>query len=513
MNFLRSAFVVSSGTLLSRIFGFIRDIFFAKYLGTGFLSDVFLTAFRLPNFFRNIFAEGAFQRAFVPLFAGTIEKKNDEETHTFANNILSILLYFLLILTIVIEIFMPTVIKIIAPGFINNPSKFALAITLSKITFPYLIFISLVSFLSGILNSLNKFAAVSLAPIILNICLILGSIASSIAHINVAITLSYAVLIGGILQLFWLMFFTLKEGIILFPRIPVWRTKTKEFARNFFTSFIGSGVTQLNSMIDSVMATTIAGAVSYIYYGDRISQLPLALIGTALSTTILPVLSKKIVSEDANEINKIQELSIFISLFIGIPAGVGLFMLSDLIIPMLFERGAFVHGDSVAVASVLKVYAISLPITILIKILQTIYYAHKDTKTPMYISIFSLISNVILNFILMKFMSFMGIILSTVITSFVNLFFLFIILYKRNKLIISKDLLNKIAKILYSSIIMGITILACNLCLKDSGTLLSRIEKFTATSILAVLVYFFISYVVGAINSKFINEILVKDNQ
>lgn len=513
MNFLKSAFVVSSGTLLSRIFGFIRDIFFAKYLGTGFLSDVFLTAFRLPNFFRNIFAEGAFQHAFVPLFAGTIEKKNDEETHIFANNILSILLYFLLILTIMIEIFMPSVIKIIAPGFVNNPSKFSLAITLSKITFPYLIFISLVSFLSGILNSLNKFAAVSMTPIILNVCLIVASILSSAMHVNVALALSYAVLIGGVLQLFWLLFFTLKEGIILFPRMPVWRTKTKEFARNFFTSFIGSGVTQLNSMIDSIMATTIAGAVSYIYYGDRISQLPLALIGTAISITILPTLSKKILSKDLKEVNRIQELSIFVSLFVGIPAAVGLFMLADLIIPMLFERGAFTSGDSIAVASVLKLYAISLPVTILIKILQTIYYANKDTKTPMYISIFSLISNIVLNLILMKFMSFTGIILSTVITSFMNLTLLFIILYKKKKITLSRNLLNNIAKILYSSIIMGITILACNLCLKDNGTLLARIEKFVATAILAAIVYLFLSYVVGAINSKLFNEIMSKDNE
>lgn len=503
MNFLKNAFVVSFFTLISRIFGFVRDIFFAKYLGTGYLSDIFFTAFKLPNFFRNIFAEGAFNSAFIPIFSSNITKDDKATLEKFTRNIFTILLYFLLIFTLIIEISMPFVVKIIAPGFIDDYNKYQFSITLCRITFPYLIFISLVSFLSGILNSLNKFACVSICPIILNLSFIFFSILSSFTHINVIYLLSYAVLVGGILQLLWLFYFTIKNKIFVYPVYLTIDNKVKEFFQKFSTSFIGSGVTQINSMVDAIMASTIAGAVSYIYYSDRIVQLPLSLIGTALSISILPNLSKAIQLNNKNEIKKIEENSIFIALFIGLPCAFGLFMISDHLIPILFERGKFLTKDSLIVVSLLKIYVFSLPLFILTKILQTIFYANKDTKTPMYISIVSLLINITFNLILMKFFSFKGIIISTLIASFSNVFLLYFIAKKQRKIHFSTRLYKDLYKIVFSLFFMCIFIYLSNLMIpiKINSLFLKLLRTFTIVGIASV-VYLFCNVIFGTINKK-----------
>ena len=270
MSFLKSTVIVSICTLLSRIFGFFRDICFAKYLGTGYLADLFLTAFKLPNFFRNIFTEGAFNSSFIPIFSSELEKNNKKNTDDFARNIFSILLYTILIITLLSEIFMPQLVKILAPGFLDE--KNTIIISLTRITFIYLIFISLVSFMSAVLNSYGKFASPSITPIILNITLIFFSIISQYINKNIAFVLSIGVVVGGLLQFLWLMFFTLKNKLILYPIYPKIDENIKKFLKNFFNGFLGYGVIQINSMIDAIMATHIVGAVSFIYYSDRVSS-------------------------------------------------------------------------------------------------------------------------------------------------------------------------------------------------------------------------------------------------
>lgn len=495
MKFFKSALVVSCCTLISRVFGFIRDIFFAKYLGTGYLADTFLTAFKLPNFFRNIFAEGAFNSAFIPIFSSDLVKNSDKKNVlNFSRNIFSILLYTVLIITLLSEIFMPQLLNIIAPGFSNNNNSYELAISLSKITIFYLIFISLVSFMSAVLNSYGKFAVVSITPVILNITMIIFSIMSVKININITYLLSYSIVIGGILQFAWLLFFTLKNKIILYPVYPKIDDLTKKFFKNFFNGFISYGIVQINSMVDTIMATQIVGAVSFIYFSDRVSQLPLALIGTAIGTIILPTLSKKIALQD-KDFFTIQENSILIALFLGIPCAIGLFLLSDLFVPILFERGKFTSSDSIAVISCLKIYAFSLPIFILIKILQNIFYANKDTKTPMYSSLLNLILNVILNLILVKFYSYRGIIISTVISAFFNLFFLAFILIKNKKMIFSNIFYIKLAKLMYPVLFMILSIIFYKkyFCITNSDFIFKTIN-FIIPSIIGGILYLFLSF-------------------
>lgn len=507
MNFFKSALVVSICTLLSRIFGFVRDICFAKYLGTGYLSDVFLTAFKLPNFFRNIFTEGAFNSAFIPVFSSELIKDNNKDNIIhFSRNIFSILLYFILIIIILSEIFMPQLVNLIAPGFSNIQDKYELVISLSKITILYLLFISLVSFMSAILNSYGKFAAVSITPIILNITLILFSVLSSFLNKNITYLLSYGVLIGGVLQFLWLFFFTIKNKILLYPIYPRFDEITKKFFKIFYNGFIGYGIIQINSVIDTIMATQIASAVSFIYFADRVSQLPLALIGTAISTTILPSLSKKLITKN-EECFKIQEDAIFISLFLGIPCAIGLFLLSDLFIPILFERGRFTSSDSVAVISCLKIYAFSLPIFIMIKILQTIFYANKDTKTPMISSLVNLVLNIILNLIFAKFFNYKGIVLSTVISAYVNLIILLIILIKRKQIEFSQLFCINIIKLLYPLMFMVLTITLYKkfFLMQDIG-FLYKLINFIIPSAISGLLYLFMSFALKIVSMDIIKN-------
>lgn len=502
MNFFKSTIVVSVCTLLSRLFGFFRDVYFAKYLGTGYLADLFLTAFKLPNFFRNIFTEGAFNSSFIPIFSSELEKNDKKNSDNFVRNIFSIFLYAILIITLLSEIFMPQLVSILAPGFIKNK----IMISLSRITFIYLIFISMVSFMSAILNSYGKFASPSITPIILNITLIFFSMVSQYIDKNIALLLSIGVVVGGILQFLWLLFFTFKNKLILYPVYPKIDENIKKFFKNFFNGFLGYGVIQINSMVDAIMATHIAGAVSFIYYSDRISQLPLALIGTAISISILPLLSKKIHLNNIEDVNTIQEKSIFIALFLGIPCAIGLYMLSDLFIPLLFERGKFTHNDSIAVISCLKLCAFSLPIFILTKILQTIFYANKDTKTPLISSSINLVSNVFFNIILMKYLGYRGIVLSTVISSYINCSILLFVLIKRKKLNFSLDFLIKSLKTIYPLIFMVISInLLKNIFIFNDSFILNFI-KLSFIAGFSGAVYLLLAFILKIVDKNFLTN-------
>lgn len=462
MGFLKSAFVVSLFTLMSRILGFIRDVLIAKYIGSSVLSDVFFTAFKLPNFFRKIFAEGAFNSAFVPLFSSELSSGKKRDVYGFARNIFSFLLYGLLMIVLLAEIFMPFLIKITAPGFISDLPKFTLTVQLSRITFPYLLFISLVSMMSGVLNSLNKFASVSACPIILNLTFIFSLFLSSFIDYNIAFILSFAVFFAGILQFLWLLFFTLKEGVLLYPTFPKVTRNIKRFFRKFLHGAMGLGIVQINTIIDLIIATLIPGAVSYLYYADRVSQFPLAIIGTAMGTGILPVLSRKIHNKNIKDIHDIQHKALFTVLFLGIPAAFGLFYLSHLIVSVLFERGEFSADATLAVSNILRVYAVGLPGFISAKIFQTIFFARKDTKTPMIVSSICMIINVSLNLLLMKPFGYTGIAIATVISSLSNIGILSHSLMKKKKFVFDDLLIVKLLKIIYCSILMLLLLISLN---------------------------------------------------
>lgn len=450
---LKSAFTISFFTLISRIFGFIRDVLIAKYIGVNYLSDIFFAAFRLPNFFRRIFAEGAFNNAFVPIFSGKLETNNDQAIK-FAKNILSFLFFSLLILIILMQIFMPVIIKIIFPGFNDKILELNLAINLSRITIFYLLFISIVSLFSAILNSLGKFASPAATPIILNITFIIFLIFLGDYFPNLSYALSFAVFFAGILQLFWILFFSIRNKILIYPTWPKFNEDIKIFLKKILPGIIGANVMQINLLIDTAIASLFAGGISYIYYADRVNQLPLALIGIALSVTLLPTLSKKIQNQDFQQANNLHNKILEIAFLIAIPASIGLCFLSMDIISILFQRDNFTAIESSCVAKALMIYALGLPGFIMVKIMEPGFFARKDTKTPMKIAIICLISNLILNLIFIKFFAYLGVVLASIISSYINLFLLTFILIKRKHIILQKSFFINIFITIFAAVIM-----------------------------------------------------------
>lgn len=499
-GFLKSAFIMSFGTLLSRIFGYIRDIFIAKYLGSGFFSDIFFLAFRIPNFFRKIFAEGAFNSAFTPIFASGVQVHGKDKMIIFARNIYSILLYSLLIFTLIAEIAMPYLMYILAPGYLNDETKFNLLIVLTRITFPYLIFISLISLMSGILNTFNKFFAVSVAPVILNFSIIAGIyLFKDYSGLIIVKAMSYAVFIAGILQLIWILFFTLKEKVFLYPIFPRISPTTKKFFSKFSSSFLASGIFQINSMIDSIVATLAPGAVSILYYGDRISQFPLSLVGTAIGISILPLLSKKLsVKGNKEEAQSIQEDAIFLSCYFGIPSAFGLFALAKPVVEILFQRGEFTTQNTLDVSLVIKIYAIAIPFFILSKILQTIFYAKKDTKTPMRNALYCLTLNTVLDIALVFKFQAAGLAAATTASSILATLLLFYKLIKDKIFYLSETLQTKLLKTLYTSIIMTIVIVCSNILLTKFG--INIFINLAISCGFGGIVFLFLSYVLDLLN-------------
>ena len=305
MNLLSSTSIFSFFTLISRILGYLRDILIAFFLGASIFADAFFVAFRLPNTFRRLFAEGTFNAAFIPSYtAARIENK--KKGKKFADDIFGSLLLILILIVTIVEIFTPDLVYIIAPGFLEDNVKFSIAVELTRITFPFLLFVSLSSFFSGILNSNNKFAAAAAAPIILNIVLILSLVVSYKLNLNFTKQLSYGVTLAGILQLLFLFIVTLKFYKPSFNLKIKINSKVKFFFKKLLPSIFSSGVTQINILIGTIIASFETGAVSYLYYADRIYQINLAIAGIAVGTVSLPALSKAFKNKNIKKLSNIQ---------------------------------------------------------------------------------------------------------------------------------------------------------------------------------------------------------------
>ena len=331
MNLLSSTYVFSFFTLLSRVLGYLRDILIAIFLGASIFADAFFVAFRLPNTFRRLFAEGTFNAAFIPSYVSE-KTKNQERGNKFADESLSILILILFFIVLLVEIFTPYLVYLIAPGFLENTEKFNLAVEFTRITFPFLLFVSISSFFSGFLNSNNKFAAAAAAPIILNVILILSLLASYFFGLNFAKQLSYGVTLAGIIQLIFLIFITKKYYRPSREFKTKLSSKVKFFFKKLLPSVLSSGVMQINILVGTIIASFEASAVSYLYYADRIYQINLAIAGIAVGTVSLPVLAKAFKEKNSSKISNIQSRSLELSLLLSIPASLGLIIASKEII-------------------------------------------------------------------------------------------------------------------------------------------------------------------------------------
>ena len=452
MNLIKSTSTFSFFVLLSRILGYIRDFFIAIYLGSGPLADAFFVAFRIPNTFRRLFSEGTFNAAFVPSYSSEL-LKNKIKANSFANTIFNLLLLGLFFTILVIEIFMPTFIKIIAPGFLNNSEKLNIAIDLARITFPFLFFICLASFFSAILNSHNKFAAAAAAPIILNILLIICLLYAANLDDNLVYFLSYTVTLAGALQFIFLLIFVKKYFLIKISFNFKMTRKVRNFFSKLLPSIFSSGVTQINILVGTIIASFQASAVSYLYYADRIYQINLAIAGIAIGTVILPNLSRHIKNNNSLKTIELQNKALELSLFLSLPASIALMIGSEEITSALFGYGSF---DQISVANSSKAlfyFSFGLPAFSLIKIFSTFLFARNDTKTPFKYSLISVILSTIISLTFFSQIGFIIIPIATTISSWFNGIILLIFVINKNYFRFSSNFISQITKIIISNII------------------------------------------------------------
>ena len=455
MNLVKSTGTFGFYTIISRLLGYLRDVLIAIFLGTSFLADAFFVAFRIPNTFRRLFAEGTFNAAFVPSYTSELVKSKSK-SKIFANEIFNLLFLGLFFLVLIIEFFMPAFVSLIAPGFVENTEKIELVINLTRITFPFLIFVSLSSFFAAILNSHNKFAVASAAPIILNLVLIGILFFGNYLNDALIYYLSYGVSIAGLLQLIFLYKFVKKFYVIKFNFKFKINNKVKFFFKKLLPSIFSSGVTQINILVGTIIASFQASAVSYLYYADRIYQINLAIAGIAIGVVILPQLSKHIYLKRKNKILQIQNKALELSMFLSLPASVALSIGSEEIISALFGYGSFTEEAVTNSAKALYYFGLGLPAFALIKVFSTFFFANHDTKTPFYISLISVILNILISIYYFKSIGFIIIPIATTISSWFNSILLFIFLKNKDLFQFNKIFFIRFTKIIFVSMMMGI---------------------------------------------------------
>ena len=455
MNLIKSTGTFSFFTIISRVLGYLRDIFVAIFLGTGFFADIFFVAFRIPNTFRRLFSEGTFNAAFVPSYASELVK-GKKQSNRFANQVFSLLTTSLLFIILIVQLFMPIFISLIAPGFVDDSEKINFAINLTRITFPFLIFVSLASFFSAILNSHNRFAEAAAAPIILNVILIMILFFSKSLGDDLVYFLSYGVTIAGLTQMVFLYFFVKNFFIIKFNFTLNIQNKVKIFFKKLLPSIFSSGVTQINILVGTIIASFQASAVSYLYYADRIYQINLAIAGIAIGVVILPQLSKHIQQKRKKKIKLIQNKALELSLFLSLPASIALLIGSEEIVSALFGYGQFDQISINNTAKALYFFSLGLPAFAMIKVFSSFFFANHDTKTPFYISLVSVLINILISVYYFKNIGFIIIPIATTISSWFNVIVLFLFLKKENLFSFNEIFILRFFKIILSATLMGI---------------------------------------------------------
>lgn len=502
MALMRSIATVGGFTMLSRILGFVRDILVAAILGAGPIADAFFIAFKFPNVFRRLFAEGAFNAAFVPLFAGKLEEEDgNNRAKLFAEQAFAFLFWILLILLIILELTMPWAMRLFAPGFLEDPAKFDLAVHLTRITFPYLLFISLVSLMAGILNSLNKFAAAAATPVLLNICLI-GAVVGLTPYTETpGHALAWGVFAAGIVQFMWLIWNCTQNNMALTLRLPKWGADVKTMVMRIIPGALGAGIYQINMLVDMIIATLLpTGSISFLFYADRINQLPLGVVGVAVGTALLPMMSRQLRSGDDQGAMHSLNRAIEFSLFLTLPAAVAYMVIADPVVSVLFERKEFSTSDSQATAAALFIYAIGLPAYVLNKALTPGFFARGDTKTPMKIAAVCMIINIVFNLILMGPFLHVGLAMATVISAWTNTILLAVILKKRGFLTLDQRLISRALRTFLSCAVMGAGLFGLTILLTPflSGSQIERIASLGALIGCGLLLYFTCAFICGA---------------
>jgi putative peptidoglycan lipid II flippase len=483
MALLRSVATVGSYTLVSRMLGFARDVLTAAILGAGPVADAFFVAQRLPNLFRSLFAEGAFNAAFVPLASGALADGGREAARHFAEEAFAVLLAALVAFVVLGEIFMPAVMHAIAPGFEADPGKFDLVVSLTRITFPYLLFISLTALQGGLLNAVDRFAAPAATPILLNLFLIAALVAMQRFGWHDGRALAWALSAAGVAQFLWLMNSCARAGVALRPRLPRLTPRVRETLRIMGPGVLGAGVTQLNLLVSTALASLLpGGSVAYLYYADRLNQLPLGVVGIAIGTAILPPLSRQVRTGDGDGAIATQNRGIELALLLTLPAAAALIVLAQPILAVLFERGAFSPAATAATAAALAAYAAGLPAFVLVKVLAPAFFAHRNTATPVKVAAATMALNLALTLGLMQILAHVGVALALSAAGWVQAAALFVLLSRHGHFRLDRRAASRIPRIVAATAGMALLLVALRLILTAAlaGPALLRFSALAA---------------------------------
>ena len=517
MNLARALGSVGGLTLASRILGLVRDSLFARFVGASFVSDAFLIAFRLPNLFRALFAEGAFSAAFIPMFNRKVADKDGPGLPAgiaFATDALSVLLPVLIGMTLVMELAAWPVTWALSGGFNDaTPQQFAFAVELARLTFPYLPLISLVSLLGGILNSLHRFWVAAAAPILLNLTLIAALLFFHEREpLLTARNQAIAVTVSGGLQLLWLWWACRRAGVVLPLRLPRFGPDVKRLLTLIWPAAAGAGAVQINLVVSTALAAKLLpeGSVSYIYYADRLNQLPLGLIGIGLGTVLLPTISHLLGRGEEAEAMATQNRGLELAVLLTLPATVALIVCGTPIVAALFQHGQFTPEDSRFTAQALAAFSVGLPAYVLVKVLTPGFYARSDTRTPVRYATVSMVVNLVLNLALIPTIGHRGPPLATAIASTVNVALLYRTLRVRGQFVADARLRRRIPRAALAAVLMGVAMWFGNALFQPyvTGTSLERWGAMLVLVASGGLVYGLAVLATGAFRTADVRQLL-----
>jgi putative peptidoglycan lipid II flippase len=506
MALLKSIATLGSFTMISRVLGLAREILLANIVGPGMILDAFIFAFKFPNFFRRMFAEGAFNAAFVPLFAGRVQEEGQEAARRYAGEVAAVMTAWMLFLTMLAMAAMPWIMIVLAWGWTGQPEKFDLTVTLTRITFPYLMFMVLMAMLSGMLNSMGRFAATAAAPILLNVVLIAALLLVHYGVVEAAgHALAWAVAIAGIAQFLWLVLACRRMAIL--PRMPL--PKLTPGVRRLFTlmlpGVIGASVVHINLLIDVFLATLLPeGSLSFLFLADRINQFPLGVVGVSVGVALLPLMTRQLRAGDAAAAAHNQNRAIEFALFLTVPAAAAFLALGEPIVRVVFERGAFLPEHTPQTALALAAFAVGLPAAVLIKAFQPGFYAREDTVTPFKIGVTAVFLNIVLAVTLMQFILHVGIALATSIAYWFNAILLGYVLHRRGQLQLDDRLKKRVPLIVFCAAIMAVAVWWLALILAEplGGPLWQKIAALGAIVVAGGAIYGGLALITGAMKKS-----------
>lgn len=487
MRIVRAVLTFGGLTGVSRVFGLIREMLISRMLGASIVTDAFFVAFKFPNLFRRIFAEGAFSAAFVPQFSHLLVSDGPEAARQFASRTFSFLAAVLTIFVTLVVIFTPELIHVLAPGFITTPERLELTIAFTRITFPYILFISLAAHLSGVLTSFDRFAVAAAAPIVLNLVMIASLFVAPFFNIHQGTGLAIAVLIAGVLQFCWLFWACQRLPFSVRLAWPALTPEIKQLLWKMGPGVISAGVMNINLFVDMILASFLPErSISYLTFADRLNQLPLSMIGIAIGTALLPTLSRQLKAADFDRAAHSQRLAVEFSLHLSIPAAVGLMILAYPVINLIYGLPV---DQTQAVASALTALAAGIPAYVLNKVFSSCFFARQDTKTPAKVAVISIIINFVLNLSLMWSLAHVGMAMATTIAAWVNVFILYGILHKRGWFDFSTSLRITSVKLILTAMVMAAALI----------TLDGYLKEFPAQSVTKEILYVGASILVGII--------------